>query len=203
LTLRKPYFLLVNAIMQQKAENDYETMYNELKKQDDHTRKLSTGCETYENAQFDYDAHETKPYVHYINQVESIDIKRGAYLGNDTVESCAWRILTGSLKLRLPILIYNDDLQKYRFFEKVRSLVAKIKTYGDFDCIAPMFEKYGCPSCGTKDLQHLECDGESEADGCSADWAIWEHWSIFCNNKPECEGWGFQGSNVTQSGGNY
>ena len=188
--------------MQQKAETDYETilptkletMYNELKKQSDHTTKLSTGCETYETAQIDHD--DRKKSVHYVSH-------EGAYLGNDTVESCAWRILTGALKIRLPILIYNHDLLKYRFFEKVQSHVAKIKTFGDFGLIAPMFEKYGCPSCGTKNLEHLEGDGESEADGCSADWAIWEHWSIFCNNKPECEGWSIQGSNVSQSGGNY
>lgn len=181
--------------MQQKAENDYETMYNELKKENDLIRKFRTGCETYETAQIDHDDRKKKS-VHYVSH-------EGAYLGNDTVESCAWRILTGSLKIRLPILIYNHDLLKYRFFEKVQSHVAKIKTFGDFGLIAPMFEKYGCPSCGTKNLEHLEGDGESEADGCSADWAIWEHWSIFCNNKPECEGWGIQGSNVSQSGGNY
>lgn len=178
----------------QAAENDYETMYNELKAQSDITRKFTLGCETYETASFDH--NRNKDSVYYVSAA-------GDYLGSDTVESCAWHILTGSLKLRLPILIYNHDLLKYRFFEKVQSHVAKIKTYGDFDAIAPMFEKYGCPSCGTKNLEHLECDGESEADGCSADWAIWQHWSIFCNNKRECEGWGFQGSNVSQSGGNY
>lgn len=41
--------------MQQKAENDYETMYNELKKENDLIRKFRTGCETYETAQIDHD----------------------------------------------------------------------------------------------------------------------------------------------------
>lgn len=177
----------------QQAETNWQERFEDL-------AKMTRGCEVYENALVDYDSIGSRRGTHVSvydpNKRDNWGNRKWSYGGNSWF--FAWKMLNG-LEVKLPLYILNDSLDKYRFFVQACNNHERMKETGDK--IHDMYGKHGCPKCGNKDLTLLESDGESEGDGCSADWVIWNHWSYWCENK-DC-GWAVSGSYVKQSGGNY
>jgi len=175
----------------QQAEIDWKERFEDL-------AKMTRGCEVYENAIVDHDSvgsrRGTQVSVYDPTKRDNWGNNKWAYGGNAMF--FAWKMLNG-LEVKLPFYILYDSLDKYRFFQQAQKKHQRMKETGEG--ITDMYGKHGCPSCGNKDLSLLEGDGESEADGCSADWAIWNHWSYWCEHK-DC-GWAVSGQYVERSGG--
>lgn len=189
---RQPQNALKCCIIMQQGKTDWKQKYEQLV-------GWCNGCETYKHAEIDRDAKEHgKLHILLFDPTKTDAWGNSLFLWGGDVQNFAWMMLTGKYEVKLPYYILNEQLDKYRFFEKAQIALEAMKERGRG--IADMFTKHGCPSCGTKDHEHLEGDGESEGDGCAGDWAIWNHWSYCCINE-ECEGWGIHGSYVERSGG--
>lgn len=176
----------------QEAVIDWKKRFEDL-------QKLHIGCETWEHSFIDNEGHrEDRGNYLYVTDPTKFDnwgnneFKFGGY-----AKDIAWKMATEDFKVQRPYYVSGEDMDKMRFFDTAYRLASRIKERGEM--VDEMYVKHGCPKCGNKKLQHLEGDGESEADGCSADWAVWCHWSFFCQ-AGECD-WSIHGQYVTQSGG--
>lgn len=176
----------------QQGETNWKQKYEQL-------REWCNGDETYQNAEIDREGLEHgKWFISIYDPTKFDNWGNRKWVWGGEVQDFAWMMLAGKYEVKLPYYILNEEMDKYRFFQKAQIALEAMKERGRG--IGDMFTKHGCPCCGTKDHEHLEWDGESEGDGCSADWAVWCHWSAICINE-ECEGWGIHGSYVERSGG--
>lgn len=175
----------------QQAETNWQERF-------EHLSGLTRGCANWDNSFIEVDAEDyyngkylTVLDENKVNKWGNKEVLFGGY-----VPVIAWKIANG-FEVRRPIYILNDDMPKYLFYEEAFKTARNIKEKGDH--VGDMYHRFGCPKCGNKDTEHLQADGDSEADGCSADWAVWCHWSYWC----EVEGcdWSMNGQYVTQSGG--
>lgn len=167
--------------MQESTPIDYEARFTELQ------GRLS-GNDTFEDSFMDMGMLLVagEGYDNWGNR------KIEAYMQKEEV---AMQIVAGKMELTPPVFYHDENREMVDFAKSINRMAYEMKKKGSH--IAPAMQKYGCPCCGTK--EYPEMDGESEADGCAADWAVWAHWSLWCVNE-ECD-FTLSGSYVTQSGG--
>lgn len=105
-----------------------------------------------------------------------------------TIEQFAAKIVAGVFMVtEVPELVPVDEIGRMQEWLKVVASIQQIHEKG--------FNVTKCPCC---DSQNIEADGDSEADGCEQDWAIWHYWSVWCNDCPDFK---HSGKYVAQSGG--
>ena len=112
-------------------------------------------------------------------------------------EKMLWDMFLGKVDMKLPLALYHVDIEKYSEVSALFDQVTQMKRKGIL--IDDMWERYGCPKCGVKEMP--EGDGEAEADGCAMDWAITTYWGYYCQQ----EGCNHRitGSDVSRSGGRW
>jgi len=167
--------------MQETTPIDYEARFNELQS------RLS-GNDTFEDSFMEMGMLLVagEGYDNYGNR------KIEAYMHKEEV---AMQIVAGKMELTPPVFYHDENRDMVEFAKSINRMAYEMKKEGKH--IASAMQQYGCPCCKSK--EYPEMDGESEGDGCSADWAVWCHWSLWCVNE-ECD-FSLSGSYVTQSGG--
>ena len=151
---RQPHiFPLFGYIMQQSTPIDYEARFNELQS------RLS-GNQTFEDC-FVEEGHLLIRGEGYDNWG---NYKIDAYMPKN---QAALHIVAGKMELTPPVFYHDDNREKVDFVNSINSMAYEMKKKGNH--VGSAMQKYGCPCCGTK--QYPEMDGESEGDGCAADWA--------------------------------
>ena len=107
-----------------------------------------------------------------------------------TIEQFAVKVAAGVyIVTEVPEMVHIHEMDKMQQWLKVVSKVNDIKSKG--------FNVDKCPCC---DSTNIDFDGDSEADGCAQDWAVWHYWSVWCNDCPDFK---HSGKNVAESGGSW
>ena len=156
------------------------------------TTKMETRTYPYEHLMMDayheciciFKNPKYHPNQHYLGQGEYRNWRMEGY----GFEAFAKMILFGQIEVvDVPQQIWVHEMGKMQIWLKVMGLLRKFQEKG--------FTVDECPHCGSKDIEY---DGDSEADGCEGDWAVWHYWSVNCN---DCDDFSHKGQYVGQSGG--
>lgn len=114
-----------------------------------------------------------------------------------TRDELLWNMFLGKADMKLPLALYHVDIEKYNEVSTMFEQVREMKRKGRF--IDGMWERYGCPKCGVKEMP--DGDYDAEADGCVMDWAITTYWGFYCQQEG-CNH-SITGSYVSRSGGRW